>query len=162
MYKWYIYVSAEWMYFVCAHACMYVNQLQEHENLKKWYNTYFFLTSNFCVFFLSTFSPNILSQKIKEKKERSDLLEFSVRRKSNIIFLIIFAKAIEGWLVGSSSLNRISRDGIPSCHCCYQAHSGGAECCESPKLSFSISKFLLCLKGVGFGKYLLGFQPIWN
>ena len=160
MYKWYIYVSTEWMYFVCAHACMYVNQLQEHENLKEWYNTYFFLTSNF--FFLSTFSPSILSQKIKEKKERSDLLEFSVRRKSNIIFLIIFAKAIEGLLVGSSSLNRISRDGIPSCHCFYQAHSWGTECCESPKLSFSISKFLLCLKGVGFSKYLLGFQPIWN
>ena len=138
---------------------MHVNQLQERENLKEWYNTYFFLTSNFC-YFLSTLSPNFHSQKINEKKERSDLLEFRVRKKSNVIFLIIFAKAIEGILVGSFSLNRIARDGTPSCHCCYQAHSGGTECCESPKLSFSISKFLLCLKGVGFGKYLLGFQPI--
>lgn len=138
---------------------MHVNQLQERENLKEWYNNYFFLTSNFC-YFLSTLSPNFPSQKINEKKERSDLLEFRVRKKSNVVFLIIFAKAIEGILVGSFSLNRIARDGTPSCHCCYQAHSGGTECCESPKLSFSISKFLLCLKGVGFGKYLLGFQPI--
>lgn len=161
MYKWYIYVPTEWIYFVCAHACMHVNQLQERENLKEWYNNYFFLTSNFC-YFLSTLSPNFTSQKINEKKERSDLLEFRVRKKSNVVFLIIFAKAIEGILVGSFSLNRIARDGTPSCHCCYQAHSGGTECCESPKLSFSISKFLLCLKGVGFGKYLLGFQPIWN
>ena len=158
-----VYICIYWMNIFCVctciHACKPVTGTWE---LKKIIQYLFFPDFKIFVFFLSTFSPNFPSPKIKETQERSDLLEFRVRRKSKVIFLIIFAKAIEGLLVGSASLHRIARDGIPSCHCYYQAHSGGTECCESPKLSFSISKFLLCLKGVGFGKYLLGFQPVWN
>lgn len=147
------------MEYVRAHACMHVNKLREHENLKEWYGNYFFLTSK-------VFSVNILPwfsfQTRKEQRERSVLFEFRVRRKSNMLVLIIFAKAARGIWVRHSSLNRIALDGIPSCHCCRQARSGGSGCCGSPRLfhfpsytfSYVLKLYVLVM--------LTGFQSIWK
>lgn len=115
----------------CLYACKQVNGTWELKRIVQ----YFFFP-DFKAFFISVnISPLIfLPNKKREQREWSVLFEFRVRRKSNMIFLIIFAKATEGIWAGQSSLNRIALDGIPSCHCCCQACSGGNGCRGSSRL----------------------------
>ena len=132
MYANYVSLYVDYEHVVCMCTHMHVNKLREHENLKEWYDNYFFLTSTF--FFCQHSSLIFLPNKKREQRQRSVLFEFRVRRKSNMLFLIIFAKASKGIWVGHFSLNRIALDGIPSCLCCCRAHSGGSGFRGSPRL----------------------------